>query len=258
MIIVKNILLVGKFNDILNNDFFNELFNVQICVDSIPMVKGMLKIENPDLVMISFCGISSDAKEIFGELKSNYYDTPVICIGTEEEVKAHINSISTSQFIILNTPVDKDTILDRICKALNVTCIDNIIVDNKAGKKSILLVDDSKIQLRALNEMLKEKYEVRVATSGMQALTLIGKKKPDLIFLDYEMPICDGKMTLEMIRELDESKDIPVVFLTGVSDKEHIAAVLDLKPEGYLLKPANSDVIYKTIEKVFGEINNDI
>ncbi|MEE0863350.1 MAG: response regulator [Lachnospiraceae bacterium] len=106
--------------------------------------------------------------------------------------------------------------------------------------------------------MLKEKYEVRVATSGMQALTLIGKKKTDLIFLDYEMPICDGKMTLEMIRELDESKDIPVVFLTGVSDKEHIAAVLDLKPEGYLLKPANSDVIYKTIEKVFGEINNDI
>lgn len=110
--------------------------------------------------------------------------------------------------------------------------------------------------MRALNEMLKEKYEVRVATSGMQALTLIGKKKPDLIFLDYEMPICDGKMTLEMIRELDESKDIPVVFL--VSDKEHIAAVLDLKPEGYLLKTANSDVIYKTIEKVFGEINNDI
>lgn len=55
------------------------------------------------------------------------------------EGKAHINSISTSQFIILNTPVDKDTILDRICKALNVTCIDNIIVDNKAGKKVFYL-----------------------------------------------------------------------------------------------------------------------
>lgn len=59
----------------------------------------------------------------------------------------------------------------------------------------------------------------------------------DLIFLDYEMPICDGKMTLEMIRELEESKDIPVVFLTGVSDKEHIAAVLE--------RLANSGLISK-------------
>ena len=58
-----------------------------------------------------------------------------------------------------------------------------------------------------------------------------------MIFLDYEMPICDGKMTLEMIRELEESKDIPVVFLTGVSDKEHIAAVLE--------RIANSGLISK-------------
>ena len=100
--------------------------------------------------------------------------------------------------------------------------------------------------------MLKEKYEVRVATSGMQALTLIGKKKPDMIFLDYEMPICDGRMTFQMIKELDEAKDIPIVFLTGVSDKEHIEAVLELKPAGYLLKPANADRIYNIIEKVLG------
>ena len=81
---------------------------------------------------------------------------------------------------------------------------------------------------------------------------MIGKKKPDMIFLDYEMPICDGKMTLEMIRGMEESKDIPVVFLTGVSDKEHIAAVLDLKPAGYLLKPADAERIYSIIEKVLG------
>ena len=47
-------------------------------------------------------------------------------------------------------------------------------------------------------------------------------------------------------------KDIPVVFLTGVSDKEHIEAVLELKPAGYLLKPANADRIYNIIEKVLG------
>ena len=91
-----------------------------------------------------------------------------------------------------------------------------------------------------------------MATSGMQALTLIGKKKPDIIFLDYEMPVCDGKMTLEKIRELDGAKDIPVVFLTGVSDKKHIEAVLELKPAGYLLKPADASRIHDIIDKILG------
>ena len=111
---------------------------------------------------------------------------------------------------------------------------------------------DSNIQLRALNVMLKDKYEVRMATSGTQALTMIGKEKPDMIFLDYEMPGCDGKKTLEMIRELAEIKDIPVVFLTGVSDVENIKAVLELKPAGYLLKPADANRILDTIEEVLG------
>lgn len=92
-----------------------------------------------------------------------------------------------------------------------------------------MLVDDDGMQLRTLNGMLKDNYDIRMATSGMQALTLIGKKKPDLIFLDYEMPVCDGRMTLEMIRELEEAKNISVVFLTGVNDKEHIQAYLNLK-----------------------------
>ena len=101
--------------------------------------------------------------------------------------------------------------------------------------------------------MLKDKYDVRMATSGTQALTMIGKEKPDMIFLDYEMPVCDGKRTLEMIREQEETKDIPVVFLTGVSDKENITAVLELKPAGYLLKPADASRILATIEEVLGQ-----
>lgn len=52
------------------------------------------------------------------------------------------------------------------------------------------------------------------------------------------------------VRELEEAKDIPVVFLTGVNDKEHIEAVLKLKPAGYLLKPASADKIYETLENI--------
>ena len=92
-----------------------------------------------------------------------------------------------------------------------------------------------------------------MATSGVKAISLICKKLPDIIFLDYDMPMCDGKMTLEMIRDVEEAKDIPVVFLTGVSDKAHIEAVLALKPAGYMLKPANADKIFDTIERILGK-----
>jgi CheY-like chemotaxis protein len=156
------------------------------------------------------------------------------------------------QINTLVVPVTKEKIFDTMCDMLGISSNDDTNIDILISKKSILLVDDSNIQLRALNDLLKTKYEVRMATSGMQALTLIGKKKPDMIFLDYEMPVCDGRMTLQMIRELEEAKDIPVVFLTGVSDREHITAVLELKPAGYLLKPADSKQIFSIIEKVLG------
>ncbi len=120
-------------------------------------------------------------------------------------------------------------------------------------KKLILLVDDNAVQLRVLREILKEQYDVQMATSGMKALMMIAKRLPDLIILDYDMPVCDGKMTLEMIRDVEEAKDIPVVFLTGIHDKEHIQAVLDLHPAGYLLKPAKKETLFETIEKILGE-----
>ena len=253
MINVKKILLIGKFNTVFQDkSIFDDLYNVQICVDNPQMVKGMLKIKQPELVAISFIGISAGAEQILEELKMNYSEVPVICIGTEEDMNTYADNIEISQFTRLISPDDNAKLLDIINSILDFKVGDDMPSINVGGKKSILLVDDSNIQLRALNELLKEKYEVRMATSGMQALTMIGKKLPDIIFLDYEMPICDGRMTLEMIRGLDEAKDIPVVFLTGVSDKEHIAAVLNLKPVGYLLKPAQASSIYDIIEKVLG------
>ncbi len=78
-------------------------------------------------------------------------------------------------------------------------------------------------------------------------------RSPDLILLDYEMPVCDGKMTLEMIRADEEMKDIPVVFLTAVNDRANIEAVLKLKPAGYFLKPAVKDKLIAEIEKILGQ-----
>ena len=124
------------------------------------------------------------------------------------------------------------------------------------SRKHILVVDDNGTTLRTMKAMLGEYYDVSIAISGAQAMTSIGKKRPDLILLDYEMPVCDGKMTLEMIRADDDMKDIPVIFLTAINDRANIEAVLKLKPAGYFLKPAVKDRLLAEISKVLNSVSS--
>ena len=251
---MKKIVLLGKFTDEFRDlkECLDKSFDVQICIDNVQLLKGMLKVKCPDLVVICLAGVGTNMQEIFEELKDNYSKLPVICIGENEEVDMYNYNIGKEQFIMLVSPIENEKIVEEMHYVLDEAAKEQLNNEYADEKKSILLVDDSNIQLRALNVMLKDKYDVRMATSGMQALNLVGKEKPDMIFLDYEMPICDGRRVLELLREEEGTKDIPVVFLTGVSDKEHIQAVLELKPAGYLLKPADASRIFEIIEKVLG------
>jgi len=120
-------------------------------------------------------------------------------------------------------------------------------------RKHILLVDDAGIILRALKIMLSNDYEISLANSGKAALNAIKRNRPDAILLDYEMPILDGRETLEMLRQNDETKDIPVFFLSGVANREKIRAIASLKPQGYLLKPLNQKIIIQTLNQYFNK-----
>lgn len=118
--------------------------------------------------------------------------------------------------------------------------------------KHVLVIDDDPIMLRLIKEELKEHYNVATAISGKIALNFLQKKKTDLILLDYEMPEENGPAVLEKIRKSEELRNIPVVFLTGINDREKIKQVLSLKPQGYLLKPIEHDKLIQTIQQVIG------
>ncbi len=120
-------------------------------------------------------------------------------------------------------------------------------------RKHILVVDDSPIMLKTLKENLRDDYDVATAVSGRIALKFLEKKKTDLILLDYEMPEENGPAVLEKLRANRETKDIPVIFLTGVTDSGKIKEALVLKPKGYLLKPINRDKLMDAIVNAIGE-----
>ena len=118
-------------------------------------------------------------------------------------------------------------------------------------KKKILIVDDSTFILKTMQRLLGSDYEIMTATSGMSAIHSIVLDKPDLVLLDYEMPVCKGSQILEMIRSEEEFVDIPVIFLTSRVDKEGVQKVLEFKPNGYLSKSLSPEVIKKEIDNFF-------
>ncbi|MBQ9384538.1 MAG: response regulator [Ruminiclostridium sp.] len=119
------------------------------------------------------------------------------------------------------------------------------------ASKHILLVDDDGAFLKMMQIWLSPYYHVTIVNSGMQAITYIAKNTPDLILLDYDMPITPGPQVLEMIRSEPDSANIPVIFLTGKSDSDSIDKVMRLDPQGYLLKSMPKQEILDAVDNYF-------
>ena len=105
-----------------------------------------------------------------------------------------------------------------------------------------------------MRALLSEEYDISLAESGVAAIRAITLNRPDLVLLDYEMPICDGRQTLEMLRSESSFADIPVIFLTGRSDPDLVKALLAMKPAGYLLKYLKPAEIKTKIDGFFAKL----
>lgn len=145
------------------------------------------------------------------------------------------------------TPIHADNAMTEVDKYLHTR-----EAQKKSGPKhKILLVDDSIMIRVGMEQLLGKDYEISQAESGVVALRAITLNRPDLVLLDYDMPVCNGKQTLEMIRSQADFADIPVIFLTGRDDAETVNKVLSLKPAGYLLKNLKHADIKKRVDSFF-------
>lgn len=150
----------------------------------------------------------------------------------------------------IGTPLGSDTALEGVEEYLEKREAD----EKKAKeehKPKVLVVDDSKTIRYFMRDLLFPDYEVMLAESGVAAIRTITLNRPDLVLLDYEMPVCDGSQTLAMLRSEEAFADLPVVFLTGRRDPESVKKVIHLKPAGYLLKDMTPEAIKKEVNNFF-------
>ncbi len=250
---MKKLFFVGQVNILIEeiNHYLSDFFDVQVCEGKVLLDGGLPDGGKPDVILLSLLGMDEEKVDIFKALKVFYSDIPLMCLqASENDVTSEmLEGIFKSKRLML--PVENEKIMEEICDLLGCRYDkeSRIILENFYKKKCVLAIDDNALQLRMLNEILKAEYDVMMANSAIKALTMIGKRVPDIILLDYDMPLCDGKMAMQMIREIEETKHVPIIFLTAVKDAAHIKAVLELHPAGYLLKPAKSDMIREEIEK---------
>ena len=112
---------------------------------------------------------------------------------------------------------------------------------NKLAQTDIVLVvDDSPDALSLINDALEDEgLDVLVALEGRQALTIAKRIRPDVILLDAVMPVMDGFETCKQLKMNADLADIPVIFMTGLSDTDDIVRGLEVGGVDYLIKPIN-------------------
>ena len=120
-------------------------------------------------------------------------------------------------------------------------------------RKTILIVDDDPDYLSIIRKWLSENYHVQCFSSGDKALEALAAIKPDLILLDYEMPEMDGYDLMKRIKSNPRTYKIPIIFLTGKNDRNHVIRILEHKPDGYLLKSSKKESLMDAIARFFSE-----
>jgi CheY-like chemotaxis protein len=120
-----------------------------------------------------------------------------------------------------------------------------------AAGNRILICDDDPVILRLLQVNLElEGYDVLLAQHGQQAIEVATAEKPDLIILDIMMPRLDGYQTAERLRSQDETRAIPIVFLSARAQQSDIDRGRTFGVQAYLTKPFDPSELLDVVERI--------
>lgn len=245
---MKDLVFVGVKNNTHRDtiEMLQERFQIDIIEPTEEALRRRIQRGTPDLILLALGNDATQESKIMNLLNMDFINIPVVTMGTEYETIPYNRYYETAQFEKIVPPITRRELLDLCCSMAGI----EVDFYDDGSKKHILVVDDNALTLRNIKKMLDDKYSVAVAVSAVQAFTSIGRKKPDLILLDYAMPVTNGGMMYEMLQADVEFAKIPVVFLTSMADENVVRELLSLKPAGYFLKPPKQEKLLQTIESI--------
>lgn len=228
---IANALKLKSFEVVSINPDLDELDGAKSNASYVLLYLGVYVYNNPEII--------SKLWEVCRSL-----ELKVIAVGTDKELaeagKYLPQGFITRQF---TRPVEIPTLVQAFVQTEQA--------DAGETRPRVLLVDDDPTFLKMIKNWLDEDYQVTIVSSGAQAMLYVADHTPDLILLDFDMPVVPGPKVLEMLRSESKTASIPVIFLTGRDDRESVLQVLALKPQGYVLKSSDRRKLLQTLHDFF-------
>ncbi len=262
----KNRRIAGNISEHLAGDKGYKVVECEPTYDA--LFKAIPTVE-PHIMIICLGDEEKATIRVFDALldREEMMTLPVIVVANTEDLKTFKTYIKLNHLYFLPRPVSilsLYSMLGDIERKLEILPEEEkpkedpwkepqILPESRIRRKRILVVDDDAEQLALIKGHLEEFYDVTAVRSGFDALKYLEKHEVDLMLLDYIMPVMDGPKVLFRLRTTRAHAGLPVIFLTGMTDREKVVKTLvELRPKGYLVKPSKKSEIVAKIIDVLG------
>lgn len=170
-------------------------------------------------------------------------NVPVIFVTGANSRSVVLESICSGVDAYLVKPVKREELLKKVQEVFDSQ-------NSMRHKRTVLAIDDDVTYLKIINTYLKDSFNVVMINSAKLAMEYLKGHKPDVILLDYQMPLYSGSTLLNYIRKEEETAGIPVIMLTGISDRSVVVECLTEHPDKFLLKPIDRIELIRGIYSV--------
>lgn len=237
---MKKVLLVGVYSETLNEikEYLAGEYTVQFCPMVYEQLAGMTRLVKPDVIIICITDNQIPDASVLNWMNQNGGLIQFVFVTSRKNWESVDGIHKKPDYKVIFTPCNRETLLQACCDT------------GSDRKKTVMIVDDNALVLRNIRGILIDKYDVLLANSGELALSMIQKKHADVVLLDYEMPGMNGKELFAAIKQMPGGSNLPVIFLTSVTDKERIYELLVDRPAGYVIKPPDQKKLIELIERV--------
>jgi DNA-binding response OmpR family regulator len=220
--------------------------------ESVLKMYELLEKMKPDLILMDVNMPDIDGYEAIKSLKGDerYSEIPVIFLTGNSDRESVVKGLSLGAADYVIKPFSTSKLVESIEIHLNPPKKKSGSRDDDSDNKpTVLIVDDVSSMLRAMQYALHDRYKVYVLSKSEDVMDFLRNKRPDLILLDYVMPVLSGFDLIPMIRAFPEHKDTPIIIITTEGTQEHVNEAISLGASDFIVKPFKPNELSNKVGK---------
>jgi PleD family two-component response regulator len=229
----------------LNN--YYEIFPAE----SVAKMFELLSFFKPDLILLDVNMPDVNGYEAIKSLKADYRyaDIPVIFLTSSSDRNNVVKGLSLGAVDYVVKPFIVSKLIESIESNLESKKLKTDEDIPFADKPCVLIVDDVDSMLRSMQYALQDRYNVHVISKSENVMDFLQYRVPDLILLDYMMPILNGFDLIHMIKGVPEYVKIPIILITSEGTGDIVNKAMSLGASDFIVKPFKPSELNKKIEK---------